>query len=131
MTTTMAASTPRWAHQSGGGVPPGCTGDDRRHPAEVGVAAPDGHGPGGHDHAHHGQGRPPTPVQRRAGHGEHQQDGDRDVADGADDQRVAGPVGHEHRPQEDRGRQDGVRGPEPAGEGPRNRRGWSAGIDSP
>ena len=99
----------------GGGVPPGAVQGDERHPAEVGVAAPDGHGPGGHDHAHHGQGRPPTPVQRRAGHGEHQQDGDRDVAEGADDQRIAGPVGHEHRPQEDRGRQG--RRPRPGASG--------------
>ena len=100
-----------------GGVPARAVQGDDRHPAEVGVAAAERHRPGGHGHAEHGQGRAPAPVQRRAGHGEDQQGGDGDVADGADDDGVAGPVHQEHRHQEDHGREDGVRGAGPAGEG--------------
>jgi hypothetical protein len=105
-------------HQAvAGGVPAGAVQGDDRHPAEVRVAAADRQGPGDQGHGEHGQRCMPAPVQRRAGHGEDQQDRDRDVVDGADDERVARPVDHEHRRQEHGGRQGRVRGAGPAGEG--------------
>ena len=99
------------------GVPPHAVQGDDRHPAELRVVASERHRPRDQRHAEHGQGRPSAPVQGRAGHGVGQQGGDGDVADGADDDRVAGSVHQEHHREEDGDRQDGVRGAGPAGEG--------------